>query len=172
MENKLYRDEQHKTIGGVCAGLATYFNVDISLVRVLFVLAAILGGGGVIGYIVLWIVIPNKPLYSPSDAFFTESQPKPPFNVAPVQKQLTTGRVAGGIILMLLGIYLLLEQSGLIPRIHFRLFFPVVLIAIGLVFMFGFWKQHPQPINTNTNPWDAKTTTTDDLTNNDNAQNI
>ncbi|MFI5160602.1 MAG: PspC domain-containing protein [Sphingobacteriales bacterium] len=61
MEKKLYRDEFHKKVGGVCAGLADYFTVDVAIVRVLFVLACILHGGGLIVYIVLWIALPKRP---------------------------------------------------------------------------------------------------------------
>lgn len=61
MEKKLYRDEFHKKLGGVCAGLAEYFTVDVAIVRILFVLACILHGGGLIVYIVLWIALPKKP---------------------------------------------------------------------------------------------------------------
>lgn len=62
MEKKLYRDEQHKSIGGVCAGLAEYFNVDVSIVRLVFVLALVLKGVGLIPYIILWIVLPKNQL--------------------------------------------------------------------------------------------------------------
>jgi phage shock protein C len=58
---KLYRDEQNKTIGGVCKGLADYFDIDVSIVRALFLLMLIFKGGGVIIYIVLMIVLPKKP---------------------------------------------------------------------------------------------------------------
>ena len=60
MEKRLYRDEHRKKIAGVCAGLADYFNMDVSIVRALFLLALILKGGGVVIYIVLWIVLPVK----------------------------------------------------------------------------------------------------------------
>lgn len=61
MEKKLYRDEYHKKLGGVCAGLAEYFGVDVSVVRVIFVLACIFHGGGLLVYIILWIVLPKRP---------------------------------------------------------------------------------------------------------------
>ncbi|MEO6849224.1 MAG: PspC domain-containing protein, partial [Mucilaginibacter sp.] len=60
MEKKLYRDDQRKSIGGVCAGLADYFNVDVAVVRLIFVLMLILHGSGLLAYIVLWIVLPRK----------------------------------------------------------------------------------------------------------------
>jgi phage shock protein C len=61
MDKKLYRDEYHKKIAGVCAGLAEYFNIDVAIVRVVFVLALIFHGGGGLIYIIFWIVLPKKP---------------------------------------------------------------------------------------------------------------
>jgi phage shock protein C len=63
MDKKLYRDEYHKKIAGVCAGLAEYFNIDVAIVRVVFVLALIFHGGGFLIYIIFWIVLPKKPIY-------------------------------------------------------------------------------------------------------------
>jgi len=60
MEKKLYRDDQHKTIGGVCAGLAEYFDMDVTVVRLLFVFTALFMGVGFIPYIIMWIVLPKK----------------------------------------------------------------------------------------------------------------
>jgi phage shock protein PspC (stress-responsive transcriptional regulator) len=56
---KIYRNPQGRVIGGVASGVATYFNIDVALVRVLFVLATLLGGSGLIAYIVLWIILPE-----------------------------------------------------------------------------------------------------------------
>lgn len=47
-------------LGGVCGGLAEYFNVDPSLVRIIFVILACTWGGGLIGYLILWFVLPMK----------------------------------------------------------------------------------------------------------------
>ena len=60
MNKKLYRDEYHKTIGGVCAGLAEYFDIDVTVMRLVFVFAAFAGGVSLIPYIILWIVLPKK----------------------------------------------------------------------------------------------------------------
>lgn len=57
VSRKLYRDNERKVIGGVAAGLAAYFNIDIVVMRLLFVALAIFGFG-LIAYIVLWIVSP------------------------------------------------------------------------------------------------------------------
>jgi phage shock protein C len=47
-------------IAGVCGGLAKYFDIDPTIVRVLFVISIFLGGGGIIAYIILWIVVPEE----------------------------------------------------------------------------------------------------------------
>ncbi len=56
---KLYRNPDNRTIGGVCSGLAAYFNTDVTIVRLLFVLAVLLFGSGILLYIVLWISMPE-----------------------------------------------------------------------------------------------------------------
>ena len=83
MEKKLYRDEYRKKIGGVCAGLAEYFDMDVAIIRALFVLTFIFMGTGFMAYIVLWIVIPNKGVgyFNPNvDYRVPPQQPFAPFD--------------------------------------------------------------------------------------------
>jgi len=61
-----YRSREGKRIAGVCAGLAQQFGVSVTILRLAFVLAALMGGWGVPLYIVLWVVMP---LRSRSDSF-------------------------------------------------------------------------------------------------------
>ena len=56
---RIYRDEDDKVIGGVCAGIGHYFGVDRIWIRILFLVAFFVGGFGFIPYIILWIVIPK-----------------------------------------------------------------------------------------------------------------
>ncbi len=56
---RLFRDPDNKYIGGVCGGLGAYFQIDPTWIRLIFLLTFFLGGGGLILYIVLWIVIPK-----------------------------------------------------------------------------------------------------------------
>ena len=58
---KLYRSKTNRQLAGVCGGLAQYFNLDVTLVRVLFVLLAVLGGSGLVLYIAMWIIVPQEP---------------------------------------------------------------------------------------------------------------
>jgi len=53
-------------IGGVCGGLGEYFNVDPTIIRVLWVAITLLGGAGVIAYLILWIVMPLEPPTPPA----------------------------------------------------------------------------------------------------------
>ncbi len=58
-QKRFYRDDDEGVIGGVAAGLGHYFGIDPVIIRVIFVLMFILGGSGVLLYIILWIVIPE-----------------------------------------------------------------------------------------------------------------
>ena len=58
VRRRLFRDMDSKTIGGVCSGLAAFLNIDITLVRILALLALLLWGTGLLVYLVLWIVVP------------------------------------------------------------------------------------------------------------------
>ena len=55
---KLYRDKDEKRLGGVCAGLSWYFDVDVTLIRVLMLIALICGTAGFWVYVILWIAVP------------------------------------------------------------------------------------------------------------------
>jgi phage shock protein PspC (stress-responsive transcriptional regulator) len=56
---RMYRDPDNRMIGGVCSGLAAYWNFDPTLIRVIFVLLAIFGMAGILIYLILWIVLPE-----------------------------------------------------------------------------------------------------------------
>lgn len=57
----LYRSKEDRWLAGVCGGLGNHFNVDSTLIRALFILFALVIGGGVIIYILLWVLIPPEP---------------------------------------------------------------------------------------------------------------
>lgn len=63
METKrrlLYRDEKNGKISGVCAGLADYFDIDVTLVRVIWLILLFCAGSGLLAYIIIWIVVDPK----------------------------------------------------------------------------------------------------------------
>jgi phage shock protein C len=59
---KLYRSRSDRRIAGVCGGLASYFSIDPTLVRLLFVLGLLFVGGTFLAYIILMIVVPEEPV--------------------------------------------------------------------------------------------------------------
>ena len=61
MQKRLTRSRAEKMIGGGCGGLGEYFGVDPTIIRVLWVVITLLGGAGVIAYLILWIVMPLEP---------------------------------------------------------------------------------------------------------------
>lgn len=62
---KLYRSQTDRKVAGVCGGLAEYFNVDPTLIRVLFIVLAVCGGAGLVLYLAMWIVVPEASKASP-----------------------------------------------------------------------------------------------------------
>lgn len=58
---RIYRSTDDKMIGGVAAGIAHYLELDVALIRLLWVLAVFLGGAGIAAYLVAWIIIPEEP---------------------------------------------------------------------------------------------------------------
>ena len=61
MEKRLYKSNENKMLDGVCGGIAEYFNVDPTLVRLAWVVFSALGGSGIIAYIIAAIIIPRRP---------------------------------------------------------------------------------------------------------------
>ncbi|WP_164668119.1 PspC domain-containing protein [Virgibacillus doumboii] len=60
MAKRLYRSESNLMIGGICGGLAEYFNIDPTIIRLLFVATIFMGGTGVFVYIIGLFVIPKE----------------------------------------------------------------------------------------------------------------
>lgn len=63
---RLMRSSVDKRIGGVCAGVADYFDLDPTIVRVVWLLAVLFGGTGFLVYVILWIVLPLAPIAVPA----------------------------------------------------------------------------------------------------------
>jgi phage shock protein C len=60
MSKKLYKIEEGKKIDGVCGGIAEYFNIDQTLVRLAWIIFTAIGGSGIIAYIIAAIIMPKK----------------------------------------------------------------------------------------------------------------
>ena len=60
-EKKLYKSSTDKMLAGVCGGIAEYFNIDSTLVRLGWVLFSLLGGSGLLAYIIAALIMPDRP---------------------------------------------------------------------------------------------------------------
>ena len=58
---RLYRSASEKMLAGVCGGIAEYFNIDPTVVRLAWAILACCGGTGIVAYIIAAIIIPEKP---------------------------------------------------------------------------------------------------------------
>lgn len=56
---RVFRDTESRVLGGVCSGLAAYWNMDPILIRIVFIILVLLGGSGLLIYLILWLIIPE-----------------------------------------------------------------------------------------------------------------
>jgi phage shock protein C len=172
MNKKLYRDEYHKVLGGVCAGLAEYFEMDVTIVRLLFAFTFFIMGVGLIPYIVLWIVLPrkdytfNNPKYNnptvdytvppPTGSTFTPPPPAgdpfgrtyssaapgfTPVGIPP--KPRSNAGVIFGMVLIILGAIIFIDEFDLIPDFDFGRMWPIILLFIGAALIVSGRKKQP-----------------------------
>ena len=162
MHKKLYRSVREKMLGGVAAGVAEYFDIDPTIVRLIFVLSIFVGGAGIIAYIIMWIVVPKGPFVP-----YNMNANIPPQNQEPATEtdsNSTNGGSSGtepatppktetppdpnpdysqshkmhhekhGVTwgIVLVVFGLFLLANNMIDRIHFHDIFPVVLIVLGI----------------------------------------
>lgn len=125
MEKKFQRDTQHKVIGGVCAGLANYFDIDATLLRLLLAFLILFAGTGFWLYIILWIVMPAGRIEPSSDGvetFVPETTQEP---------KNSRGSMIVGLTLIGLGALGLLHRF--VPEFNWQMVWPIALIVLGLV---------------------------------------
>jgi phage shock protein PspC (stress-responsive transcriptional regulator) len=127
---RLYKSRTERMIDGVCGGVAEYFNLDPTLVRIAWVLLTLFGGSGILLYIIAMIVIPSNPVLAPPVA-------------PPDQDQRSkSSHKFWGILLVLVGVLWLFGNLGF-PFWHhwwglsWGFGLPLVLILAGVAFLFG-----------------------------------
>jgi phage shock protein PspC (stress-responsive transcriptional regulator) len=139
MEKKLQRNQQDKMIAGVCSGLADYFDIDVTWVRIAFVIAVIAGASGILAYLILWIAVPKKP-YIPDFGQFNAGTTVNGMSGNTSQgfdnlkkKDRGNFRLIAGIIFIFFGIIFLLNEFDLIPDwMDFENLWPLILVGMGL----------------------------------------
>lgn len=140
---KLYRNEDGALIAGICGGLADYFDVDVTLIRVIFVLLLIGGGSGFLIYLVLWLITPVKgeeetDFKEEAGELVEKTVKKTKTMAKEIKKEIKFQKRSGGflgIVLMMLGVLILLEK--IIPIfIRWDYVWPIVLITFGAYLVF------------------------------------
>ena len=125
MEKKLQRDTRNKVIGGVCAGLANYFGMDASLLRLLLALMILFAGSGFWLYIILWIVMPAgdpQMTIENGDAIMSDI-------IEPTK--VNKGSLVIGLVLIGLGGLGLLHRF--VPSFSWQMLWPIFLIVLGII---------------------------------------
>lgn len=151
MNRRLYRSRKDTFLSGVCGGIADYFNFDVSLVRIGWVVATLATGGlGLIAYIIAAVVVPMEPSGGTYDMGTepntneraTNTEPKtagytntPPYGADSdgLSKDSGTTRKYGGLFLILLGVFFMVRRF--IPSIDFGMLWAVCLVLVGLGLM-------------------------------------
>jgi phage shock protein C len=75
-KRRLYRSESDRMIGGVCGGLGDYLDIDPTLVRIVFVALALMGGPGLLLYLILLLVVPSEVTAAPKNTTVVDAAPE------------------------------------------------------------------------------------------------
>lgn len=140
---KLYRSETDRILGGVAGGLADFFDVDATLVRIIFVLLTIFGGSGLLIYLILWVIVPSET--SLGEGITREFLHNNINEIKDKTKNFaeefrTTDRRQNsrnylGIILLGLGVLFLLQNLGIFARYNLGHLWPIILIVLGFALL-------------------------------------
>ena len=141
---RLYRSETNKVIAGVCGGLGEYFNIDPTIIRILFILFAFLHGSGLIVYIIMWVLVPTES----QNANLGNDHVKQ--NVEEMKEKAKTfaqdlkmsrhdnthdSRFWWALLIIVIGFFFLFKNFGLFEGFDLGQYWPVILIILGLVFI-------------------------------------
>jgi phage shock protein C len=141
---RLERSNTNRVIAGVCGGIAEYLAVDVTLVRLAFVLMAFVGGVGLLAYIVLLILMPlpgrpapfaSNPPPASGTADTTATTAVAPVDPAIRAAEAERRRTAVGYLLIGLGVVFMLSNAGVFRFVQWQFLWPLVLIGIGVLFL-------------------------------------
>ena len=150
LPGRLYRKHSGRMISGVASGLAEYFDVDPTLVRLVFIIAALINGIGIFVYIVMSFIVPSEDR-EPIPEQVTGEEPVGMTNTPPEEKPASTAppqpeprgewrhreqrHTWAGLILIALGVLFLAQNMGLLWWWNWRIFWPAVLIGVGALLL-------------------------------------
>lgn len=135
----LRRSDSNVIVGGVAAGLAEYFAIDPTVVRLGFVLLAFVNGFGVLAYIVLWLIMPGNDSHQSRN-----SQDQIKENLDEIGRTVShqVQRIQGpearswwGWLLVAIGVFFIVINFGLLDLLQLHIYWPLILILLGLAFI-------------------------------------
>lgn len=132
---RLYRSEKNRVLGGVCGGIGELFDIDPSIIRIIFVLMFAFGGSGVFIYLLLWLVIPSEGQGTASRESIHKGIDEMRGQVHSFAQKFRASsnpaytRPHLGWIIILLGLVFLFSNFGF--SFNLDKFWPVVLIILG-----------------------------------------
>jgi phage shock protein PspC (stress-responsive transcriptional regulator) len=150
MSTRLERSTTNRVIAGVCGGIADYLQIDATLVRVFFVIVAVMTAGlGFLGYLVLLVMMPLPGHAAPfvkntaagtaapdgstdpaETAVISRAAPVPPDPVAAERR-----RASFGYLLVALGVVFLLSNIGVFHIVRWDLVWPLVIVGAGVLLL-------------------------------------
>jgi len=134
MERKLYRSRSDRMLGGVCGGLAKYFDVDPTIVRVIAVLLVFANGVGIVAYVIMAIVVPLEGSKVTTPKEVVEENVEEMKEVASeLGREVHHRRNALGVTLIVIGILFLLGSFNLFWWFEWGKFWPLIIVAIGVL---------------------------------------
>jgi len=149
---RLFRSESNRVIAGVCGGLGDYLRVDPLILRILFVVLAMVNGIGLFVYLVLWIVVPTAGAEGmQQDQVIRHNVDEIGVRARELGQEARSAfvsyrrhqqadrpdqrAVVGGLILIGVGLLVLMNNFGLLGWVSLTRLWPLVLIGIGLVIL-------------------------------------
>jgi len=155
LAKRLYRSRKDCVIAGICGGIAEYFDIDPTLVRIIAVLTIFLNGIGLIAYIIAWIFIPQNPEPVAKEKInekkgAAQTMKKKVENIAHQiggsisgsirgnqegAEHRRSSRLVGGVILVCLGLLFLV--NNFLPWFSLAKFWPLILVILGLAVLTG-----------------------------------
>lgn len=144
---RLYRIKNQGKLGGVCAGLGEYFNLDPTLFRVIFVLLVLTGGSGILLYLLMWLILPDAskevPIQevsvsennlSPNEGEVSDTAGASGEPCKTNSTTLSNSNLWWGGLLILIGVLFFLKNLGIhyFWWIRHSTIWPIILIIVGI----------------------------------------
>lgn len=156
---KLFRSRDHRVVAGVAGGLAEYFNIDVALIRLVWILLLLAGGTGFLVYIIAAIIIPEEPIGGSDGPTVTYPGPvsgangssagssgvgtgfagEPTPSDVKVKRYAHDGPAVGGWVLVGLGLYFLAHEF--LPWFALGKLWPLILVLAGVGVLAGAFRR-------------------------------